>query len=507
MEAAGASSNLRTRRGRMLLAAIAAVCTAGIACFAAPAGAMTLPGDPLAAGSSAPAVQNAFSQPTSAGATVRADINPEGSDTHYYIEYGSTTSYGSVVPASPADIGSGSSSVSVRQSIFNLQPLHTYHWRVVAANSSGTTTSLDQVFATPPPTPQGAPIVSTGHASDITTTSATLNGTVNPNNGATVYHFEYGTSTAYGTSVPSPDAPVGDDTATHSLSQKISGLKPGATYHFRIVASNIDGTSNGPDETFTTLAPPVAVTGSATAITRTGATLNATVNPSGSATTYHFQYGTTSRYGAVAPVPDGSAGSDNAAHPERVAITGLSPNTTYHFRIVATSAGGTADGADRTFRTAKAPAPPAVAASVTRLTITPSKFQLSGRVVNHRCVAQTRRNHKQRACKRSIALRVGFHLNLAASVKFAVQRIVGGRLVGKRCVAPTRSNRGHRACFRAVNMRGSFTRKLSAGTRRFTWNGRIGGHTLGAGWYYLRATPTAKGHPSKQGGALFLLKH
>jgi hypothetical protein len=506
MEAAGASIDSHSRHGRWFVVAVLAA--AAIAVCAPAARAMPLPGDPLAASGSAPAIQNEFSQPTSAGAVVRADINSEGSDTQYYIQYGPGMDYGSVVPASPADIGSGTSFVRVSQAILNLKPLHTYHWRVVATNSGGTTEGMDQVFATPPPTPQGAPTASTGHATDVTTTSATLNGTVNPNNGETVYHFEYGTSTAYGTSVPSPDAPVGDDTANHAVSQKLSGLKPGTTYHFRVVASNIDGTSNGPDETFTTLAPPVAVTGTATAIGRTGATLNATVNPSGSATTYHFQYGTTSGYGATAPAPDGSAGSDNVAHPEQVAITGLAPNKTYHFRIVATSAGGTSNGADRTFKTARKgtpPAPPAVAASVTRVSITPNKFKLSGRIVNHRCVVATRRNQTHNTCTRTIAPRVAFHLNLAASVKFVVQRILGGRLVGKRCVAATRSNRGRRACFRAVNVRGSFTRKTSAGTHKFTWNGRIGGHALGAGWYYLRAIPTAKGHPSKQGGALFLL--
>ena len=83
MEAAGAPSNLRTRRGRWLLGAIAAVSAAALSFLAARASAMTLRGDPLAATGSAPAVQNEFSRPTSAGATVRADINPEGSDTHY----------------------------------------------------------------------------------------------------------------------------------------------------------------------------------------------------------------------------------------------------------------------------------------------------------------------------------------------------------------------------------------------------------------------------------------
>ena len=407
MPAAGASLDSIPHRQRGFAGAIAGlIAAATVALWAPAAGAMPLPG--LGSAGSGPAVQNEFSQPTSGGATVRADINPEGSDTHYYIQYGSGLSYGSVVPASPADVGSGSAFVRVSQSIFNLQPLHTYHWRVVATNSGGTTDGADQLFATPPPTtPQGA---------------------------------------------------------------------------------------------------PVATTGSATAITSTGATLNGTVNPSGSATTYHFQYGTTSGYGAVAPVPDGSAGSDRAAHAEQVAVTGLSPNTTYHFRIVASSAGGTSSGADHMFRTARAPAPPAIAVTVTRLSISPNRFTLSGRIVSHRCVVQTRKNQKQRACKRAVALRIAFRLNMAASVKFTVQRIVGGRLVGRRCVAQTRANHRDRFCLRSVPVHGSFSRRMAGGSHRFTWNGRIGGRPLGAGWYYLSAIPAANGHPSKQAGALLLLK-
>jgi hypothetical protein len=92
-------------------------------------------------------------------------------------------------------------------------------------------------------------------------------------------------------------------------------------------------------------------TGLASGISETGATLQATVNPQGQATTYHFNYGPTTAYGSVLPSPDASAGSGNTGQPVQQALTGLTPGTEYHFQIAASSAGGTSYGADETFAT------------------------------------------------------------------------------------------------------------------------------------------------------------
>lgn len=94
------------------------------------------------------------------------------------------------------------------------------------------------------------PFVQTMAASGVKPTSGTLNGTVNPDNLATTYHFEYGLTSAYGSSTPTQSA--GSDYAVHSESATISGLLPGTTYHYRIVATNAIGTSDGADMTFTT---------------------------------------------------------------------------------------------------------------------------------------------------------------------------------------------------------------------------------------------------------------
>jgi hypothetical protein len=102
----------------------------------------------------------------------------------------------------------------------------------------------------PPPT------ATTGVATDVTATDATLNGTINPQGHFTYYHFEWGTSGAYDHRTPAIDASAGADSANHAVSAHITGLAPGTTYHFRIVALGQAGRTAGLDRRFTTPLPP-----------------------------------------------------------------------------------------------------------------------------------------------------------------------------------------------------------------------------------------------------------
>lgn len=103
-----------------------------------------------------------------------------------------------------------------------------------------------------------APGASTGNATNVTGSTATLTGTVNPNKEETTYYFEYGTTTAYGTKTATET--VGGN-AGKEVEVAISGLAPNTLYHFRLVATNPSGTDTGDDMTFTTKAadyqPPV----------------------------------------------------------------------------------------------------------------------------------------------------------------------------------------------------------------------------------------------------------
>jgi len=113
--------------------------------------------------------------------------------------------------------------------------------------------------------------------------------------------------------------------------------------------------------------PPAATTGSASAMTATTATLNGTVFPNKESTTYRFEYGTTAAYGSQTPA--GTA-SGNSGKSVSASLTGLAPSTTYHFRLVATNASGTATSADAQFTTGSGGAPAAVTIAATPPVVT-----------------------------------------------------------------------------------------------------------------------------------------
>jgi hypothetical protein len=203
-----------------------------------------------------------------------------------------------------------------------------------------------------PSPPQREPTLTPGDPTAITGSSTTLNAKVDPETiEVTDCHFEYGTTASYGNSAPcAPDPGSGSgDVAVHG---DISGLNGGTTYHFRIVAENSEGFSAaGPDQTLITKGPRISAQ-TVEAVGNSDVTLSAKINPAGEASTYHVEYGTTTSYGQSTPEsnPIGFAG-DESLHTVSVHIAGLNPGTTYHFRFVATSAGGTNLGADATFAT------------------------------------------------------------------------------------------------------------------------------------------------------------
>jgi hypothetical protein len=223
-----------------------------------------------------------------------------------------------------------------------------------SSTPSGTTGSAPKahvaVANAPGTTGNGAaaPSASTGSVDQTTNSSTTLMGDVNPDGAATSYYFEYGTSPNYGETTASSAAGSGNsDVAVTSV---LSGLTPGATYHYRLVATNSYGADYGQDATFTTNAPPTATTGSATTVTATSESLGGTVTPNGSDTSYYFEWGTSAAFGNKTPVTDVGAG--DAAASASATITGLKPGTTYDFALVATSALGTSAGSTATFQSA-----------------------------------------------------------------------------------------------------------------------------------------------------------
>jgi subtilisin-like proprotein convertase family protein len=308
---------------------------------------ITMPGSrtcstPPPPGTAPSATTKAASSIQARSATLNGAVKANGLATQYRFQYGTTTSYGS--QTSWADGGSGTTAVTRSEAISGLEPSTTYHYRIVAQNSAGTTNGADMTFTTK----AAAPIVITSPATNLLFNGATLNGTVNANGLATQYRFQYGTSTTYSNATPWTDGGAGLTAIARSAA--VTGLSPSTTYHFRILAKNSAGVVGGVDRTFTTPAPaPTVKTQAAASVTSTSATLRSAVNPNGLATTCRFQYGTTTSYGLATPSVGVGSGTTNVSCP--ATVTGLTPNTTYHFRGRATNSAGTGNGADLTFTT------------------------------------------------------------------------------------------------------------------------------------------------------------
>jgi hypothetical protein len=191
-------------------------------------------------------------------------------------------------------------------------------------------------------------------ASLVSQFTATLNGTLETGGGIVNYHFEYGTTTNYGSIQPVPDSYAPLTAETIPVSQPIYGLQAGTTYHYRLVASSPGGTEvKGPDETFTTLSipAPTVATGGSEGVTVNQATLSGTIDPHGWNTEYLFEYGTTTAYGADWPTVLVDMGALEGPQPVVANVLSLQPGTTYHYRLVATNGGGTSYGPDMTFTT------------------------------------------------------------------------------------------------------------------------------------------------------------
>jgi hypothetical protein len=183
-------------------------------------------------------------------------------------------------------------------------------------------------------------------ASAVTPTTATLNGTVNPNGIATTYHFEWGTTTSYGNSTTTTSAGSGSSAVT--VNAAISGLTSGTTYHFRLVAVNSDGTSNGSDFTFTPGMATVTTT-TASAITMSTATSGGNVTSDGglSVTARGVCWSTSANPTILGSHTTDASGTGTFTS----SITGLSSSTLYHYRAYATNSSGTVYGDDLTFTT------------------------------------------------------------------------------------------------------------------------------------------------------------
>jgi DNA-binding beta-propeller fold protein YncE len=182
---------------------------------------------------------------TASTATLHGSFTGDGvNDTHYYFEYGTSTHYLHRSPLPPGtDQGTAVGVQNVSTPIADLVPNTLYRYRIAAENHFGTSYGVDREFTTF----QG-PTIGSFSSSDVTATSAILHAQINPQGFQTTCHFEYGTTTAYGSTEPCPGSLSGS--AAQQVKVELTGLQQGATYHFRVVAESEIGTTTSEDQSF-----------------------------------------------------------------------------------------------------------------------------------------------------------------------------------------------------------------------------------------------------------------
>ncbi len=212
------------------------------------------------------------------------------------------------------------------------------------------------------------PDVSTGTASEITPTTAKLSGTVDPDGGPEASCiFEYSTGQSkegtFGHTVPCE--PAGPFASPSEVTASLTGLTPATYYHYRIASTNANGTSFGETQVFLTVAPPAIDRTYAVNVSSSAADIKAAVDPQGFETTVHLEWGSEDCSVTACtpvPVPDAAIGSTDVPEPEieklkldapvvAQHLIDLLPDTTYHYRAVASNENGVTVGPDQTFHT------------------------------------------------------------------------------------------------------------------------------------------------------------
>jgi hypothetical protein len=241
---------------------------------------------------------------------------------------------------------------AVKDSAINLIQGKTYYMRIYVVDGNAAVYSNVKPIAMP----SAAPIVS--GATDVTRTSATLNGMVNGYGIGGTAVFQYGPTIAYGQSInANPNVITG--TSEIHVTAGIGNLTAGTNYHYRLVMNyNSIGTIPGYDTNFiaTAIPVPVSTTLDVSNLFYNRATLRGEVTANQSLTTVWFEVGTSSTYGNTVPANPHTV---NGSTPVAVSddLLSLNPNTTYYYRLKATNEGGTSYGSNMTFTTPVIPAP------------------------------------------------------------------------------------------------------------------------------------------------------
>ncbi len=343
--------------------------------------------------------------------SLSGEINPWGvSQTVAWFQWSATSGLGS--ETSKQSVAEGSVPVKQSAEVQGVRPNETLYYRLVAedANVQAPELLTGEILslATPSVAPQiiGDPTASHVHAS-----FAVLYGELNPENTNTNYHFEYGECPGGlegCAQVSESNTPQSSAYGGIATTLEVDGLQPSTTYRYRLIAEHEhEPRVAGPEESFTTPAgpSPQAVTGAASVLGASTATITGTLDPDGEPATYAFELGvdrgSATQFGIVF---SGQAGAGTTPVGRSLLLTGLQPGTTYAYRIKISSGYGTLTGQTDTFTTEGLPAvisTPTVLGMLALPAIAFPKPPVSGKAKSIKKKKQTKNKKKRKKARKS----------------------------------------------------------------------------------------------------------
>jgi hypothetical protein len=284
------------------------------------------------------------SEVESSSVTLHGSVEPAGTEvTSCVFEYGAEAgALNQTVPCAPAPPYTGTTPVAVSAHLTGLQGSATYHYRIAASNAGGNFHSAEAVLES-----AGPPVILYAGITHSTPQTVKFEIAVAPHGLDTHYDIEYGTTTAYGSTTSSVD--LGSQGEVVYDSPTITGLSTDSTYHFRVVATNAEGTVTTADQVLSTDPPASIAEEAAYHVGSSSVTVSAQVEDYGTASTYRAEYGTTTSYGSTS-TSTALAGIEQSAA-VTTALGELQPATNYHFRLVVENEAGTVRGPDISFTT------------------------------------------------------------------------------------------------------------------------------------------------------------
>jgi hypothetical protein len=408
---------------RRLRAALTAAVSVSVVCGLAFSTTPALAGAP-----EAPEVEGVhFVAATASSDTLEAQLNPEEQGVSCKVQFVSEAVFKAsgftdgvsatgCAPVPPAnEFGDGGSPVAFTALLEGLEEGVTYEYRIVASNGAGTLETAPALLSRSAPvvleTTPGPEVSAVGQHTAVVT--PTFDPEVQAPIG-TSYYVIFGSERASGNASVHQSAASGL-VAESAAPVTLTGLQADTTYRYAVLVSNGNAATVGPEHQFTTLpseapnAPPAIGAQSTRYVNENGAVIEGEINPEGQASTYQVQYGTSTGYGLTAPAAPAELSAFTSSHGVFTDLGGLSPGTTYHYRILASNASGTSYGPDETFATTGATQTstftPFAVPSVPRLAIAPYTFpaQTAGSAPGTSKVVV--RKHKQStpasACKKA----------------------------------------------------------------------------------------------------------